>query len=100
MLTDEREGGHGDVSVGTVETLEPHRAVRRSPFAGTSGLAELARRRFQLTAATPRELVVPLLTPVLVKAPPRLREPVEAAELNRVPDPPVAEMPLPSAAGR
>src|SRR5437016_8539477 len=38
---------------------------RRSPFAGTSGLAELARRRFQLTAATPRELVVPHLTPVL-----------------------------------
>jgi ABC-2 type transport system permease protein len=30
-----------------------------------SALATLARRRFQLTAATPRELVVPLLTPIL-----------------------------------
>jgi ABC-2 type transport system permease protein len=38
---------------------------RRSPLADTSALATLARRRFQLTAATPRELVVPLLTPVL-----------------------------------
>jgi ABC-2 type transport system permease protein len=38
---------------------------RRSPLAQTSALATLARRRFRLTAATPRELVVPLLTPVL-----------------------------------
>jgi ABC-2 type transport system permease protein len=38
---------------------------RRLPLADTSALATLARRRFQLTAATPRELVVPLLTPVL-----------------------------------
>jgi ABC-2 type transport system permease protein len=38
---------------------------RRSPLAQTPALATLARRRFQLTAATPRELVVPLLTPVL-----------------------------------
>jgi ABC-2 type transport system permease protein len=38
---------------------------RRSPLAHTSTLATLARRRFQLTAATPRDLVVPLLTPVL-----------------------------------
>ena len=29
-------------------------------------LATLARRRFQLTARTPRELVVPLLTPIIV----------------------------------
>src|SRR5213596_3545623 len=28
-------------------------------------LATLARRRFQLTAASPRELVVPLVTPIL-----------------------------------
>src|SRR5947208_2165969 len=28
-------------------------------------LATLARRRFQLTARTPRELVVPLLTPIM-----------------------------------
>ena len=38
---------------------------RRSLLAPTSALSTLARRRFQLTAATPRELVVPLLTPVL-----------------------------------
>src|SRR5215510_3852322 len=30
-----------------------------------SPLATLARRRFQLTARTPRELVVPLLTPIM-----------------------------------
>src|SRR5436190_185832 len=39
---------------------------------------------------------VPLLTPVLVKVPPTLREPVEAAELKRVPEPPVTEMELAS----
>ena len=39
---------------------------RRSPIGGTlSPLATLARRRLALTARTPRELVVPLLTPVL-----------------------------------
>jgi ABC-2 type transport system permease protein len=38
---------------------------RRSPLVHASALSTLARRRFQLTAATPRELVVPLLTPVL-----------------------------------
>jgi ABC-2 type transport system permease protein len=32
---------------------------------GLSPLATLARRRFQLTARTPRELVVPLLTPIM-----------------------------------
>jgi len=38
----------------------------RSPIGGTLGpLATLARRRLALTARTPRELVVPLLTPVL-----------------------------------
>jgi len=38
----------------------------RSPIGGTlSPLATLARRRLALTARTPRELVVPLLTPVL-----------------------------------
>jgi ABC-2 type transport system permease protein len=44
-----------------------HVARRRSPLA-PSALATLARRRFQLTAATPRELVVPLLTPILFAA--------------------------------
>jgi ABC-type polysaccharide/polyol phosphate export permease len=38
---------------------------RHSPFAAASPLATLARRRFQLTARTPRELVVPLLTPIM-----------------------------------
>src|SRR5215469_4650376 len=37
---------------------------RRRPPALTP-LATLARRRFQLTARTPRELVVPLLTPIM-----------------------------------
>src|SRR5437899_11090722 len=38
----------------------------RRPRPRTFGpLATLAHRRFQLTARTPRELVVPLLTPVL-----------------------------------
>jgi len=40
----------------------PLRAKRRSPF---GPVATLARRRFQLSARTPRELVVPLLTPIL-----------------------------------
>jgi ABC-2 type transport system permease protein len=41
-------------------------AQRRSPIGGNlSALLTLASRRFALTARTPRELVVPLLTPVL-----------------------------------
>ena len=32
---------------------------------GLSPLATLARRRFQLRARTPRELLVPLLTPIM-----------------------------------
>jgi ABC-2 type transport system permease protein len=38
---------------------------RRSPLAAASPLATLARRRFQLTTRTPRELFVPLITPIL-----------------------------------
>src|SRR5438128_8788730 len=38
---------------------------RRSPLANASPLATLSGRRFQLTARTPRELVVPLITPIL-----------------------------------
>src|SRR5437763_11090835 len=39
----------------------------RRPFAlsAASPLATLVRRRFQLVARTPRELIVPLLTPIL-----------------------------------
>jgi ABC-2 type transport system permease protein len=37
----------------------------RPPLAPFSPLATLARRRFQLTARTPRELFVPLLTPIM-----------------------------------
>ena len=41
-------------------------ALPRPPRArGLSPLGTLARRRFQLTARTPRELVVPLLTPIM-----------------------------------
>jgi ABC-2 type transport system permease protein len=38
---------------------------RRAPLAGLAPLATLARRRFQLTTRTPRELLVPLLTPIM-----------------------------------
>ena len=41
------------------------RLPQRSSGVGLSPLATLARRRFQLTARTPRELVVPLITPIL-----------------------------------
>jgi ABC-2 type transport system permease protein len=44
------------------EAILPHRQVTHSPFAP---LATLAARRFQLSVRTPRELVVPLLTPIL-----------------------------------
>jgi len=43
-------------------TADLNRRVARRPFAP---LATLARRRFQLTIRTPRELFVPLLTPLL-----------------------------------
>src|SRR5213592_1349266 len=46
----------------TPEAILRRRHVARNPFAP---LATLAARRFQLTVRTPRELVVPLLTPVL-----------------------------------
>ncbi len=38
---------------------------RRSPFAAIGPLATLARRRLALAVRTPRELAVPLLTPIL-----------------------------------
>src|SRR6266702_7221902 len=44
------------------EVTLPRRRVAQNPFAP---LATLARRRFQLSARTPRELIVPLLTPIL-----------------------------------
>src|SRR5579859_3274960 len=47
----------------TLEIAPPLAAITRRRSLGP--LATLARRRFQLTARTPRELVVPLLTPVL-----------------------------------
>jgi ABC-2 type transport system permease protein len=48
----------------TIATPAP--VARRLPaFTGLTALATLARRRLNLTARTPRELVVPLLTPVL-----------------------------------
>lgn len=45
-----------------LELVAPLPAVAHSPF---GPLATLARRRFQLSARTPRELIVPLLTPIL-----------------------------------
>jgi ABC-2 type transport system permease protein len=44
------------------EAVLPRRRTVRSPFAP---LATLAARRFQLSTRTPRELVVPLLTPIM-----------------------------------
>jgi ABC-type multidrug transport system permease subunit len=44
------------------EITLPRPRVRQNPFAP---LATLAARRFQLSVRTPRELVVPLLTPIL-----------------------------------
>src|SRR6266508_5525053 len=44
------------------EATLPQRRVAHNPL---NPLATLARRRFQLSARTPRELVVPLLTPIL-----------------------------------
>src|SRR5260221_12623853 len=46
----------------TPELVRPLPAFARNPF---GPLATLARRRLQLAARTPRELVVPLLTPIL-----------------------------------
>ena len=46
----------------TAEVTIPARHARPRSF---GPLATLARRRFQLTARTPRELVVPLLTPIM-----------------------------------
>ena len=44
------------------EAILPRRHVAHNPFAP---LITLAARRFQLSVSTPRELVVPLLTPIL-----------------------------------
>ena len=44
------------------EAVLPHTAARHNPF---TPLATLAARRFSLSTRTPRELVVPLLTPIL-----------------------------------
>src|SRR2546421_7257922 len=46
----------------TPELTLPRARPARNPLAP---LATLARRRFQLTARTPRELAVPLITPIL-----------------------------------
>ena len=49
-----------------MSTLEiAFRAPRAKPARSLGPLATLARRRFQLTARTPRELIVPLLTPIM-----------------------------------
>jgi ABC-2 type transport system permease protein len=50
------------VTTATSELVRPLPAARQNPL---GPVLTLARRRFQLTARTPRELVVPLLTPIL-----------------------------------
>jgi ABC-type polysaccharide/polyol phosphate export permease len=51
----------------TPTTIEPRLSLRRpQPLSGRlSAFATLARRRFALSAHTPREIIVPLLTPIL-----------------------------------
>jgi ABC-2 type transport system permease protein len=44
------------------EAILPRRTVARNPFAP---LGTLAARRFQLSVSTPRELIVPLLAPIM-----------------------------------
>src|SRR5207253_6895982 len=51
-----------EITMATIASSAP-RTHARPPLAGP--LATLARRRFQLTTRTPRELFVPLLTPIL-----------------------------------
>jgi hypothetical protein len=55
---------HQGVTMTTVtsDLARPRPATGRSPI---GPLATLVARRFQLSARTPRELVVPLLTPIL-----------------------------------
>src|ERR671936_2979756 len=50
------------MTAATPELGTPLPAIARDPF---RPLATLAHRRFQLSARTPRELIVPLLTPIL-----------------------------------
>jgi ABC-2 type transport system permease protein len=50
------------MTAATPELVRPLATVARNPF---GPLLTLARRRFQLSTRTPRELVVPLLTPIL-----------------------------------
>jgi ABC-2 type transport system permease protein len=52
-------------TVAATTTTTPGHRGRRAKRIDLSPLGTLARRRFQLTARTPRELLVPLLTPVL-----------------------------------
>src|SRR5438045_2934641 len=49
----------------TVAVPAPEIQIRTAPPARLGALGTLARRRFALTARTPRELFVPLLTPIL-----------------------------------
>src|SRR5947208_12333717 len=45
--------------------MPPDQRERETQMTAVAALATLARRRFALTARTPREILVPLLTPVL-----------------------------------
>src|SRR5947208_13682052 len=50
------------MTAATTELIRPLPSVAHNPL---GPVMTLARRRFQLSARTPRELVVPLLTPIL-----------------------------------
>src|SRR5512146_2682359 len=56
------KGRNKEMTAATTELVRPLSATRRNPL---RPVLTLARRRFQLSARTPRELVVPLLTPIL-----------------------------------
>ena len=49
----------------TIAMTMPTSRVRLAPPAHLAALATLARRRLALTVRTPRELLVPLLTPIM-----------------------------------
>src|SRR6266480_4891831 len=56
------EKGETKMTAVTPELVTPLPAVAQNPL---GPVLTLARRRFQLSARTPRELIVPLLTPIL-----------------------------------
>src|SRR5262249_19137852 len=62
---DRRLARRGRLKGGSMSTAEIAIQVPQARLRALGPLATLARRRFQLTARTPRELFVPLLTPIM-----------------------------------